>query len=145
MSSESRRAPTWPALLALLALGGCADLERGDRPEADAAPPAMTGDGGAPAVEAGGVSFATVRPLLTSGCQRCHAAGGMAADTKFLLTADAKADYTSVRALVDVAAPAQSRLLAKASGQGHTGGVIYKASSPEYAALLSWIESGAAP
>jgi hypothetical protein len=69
----------------------------------------------------------------------------MAGDTKFLLTGDAMAEYAAVRALVDPAAPAASRLLAKGSGQGHGGGVIYGPKSPEYAALLAWIAAGAAP
>jgi hypothetical protein len=132
----------WAGVL-LLALMGCADLERGPRaPEPDAGPdvaPAEVGGGDA------GVSFASVFPLIDGACKRCHAPGGMAADSKFLLSGQAATDYTAVRALVDPAAPAGSRLLAKASGQGHSGGVIYRMSSMEYAALLAWIASGAAP
>jgi hypothetical protein len=133
------------ALVALLALMGCADVERGPRPpEPDAGPDAAPREAGASS-DAGGVSFATVRPLIDDGCRRCHAAGQMAGNTSFLLTGDAMADYTAVRKLVDLDAPASSRLLAKTSGQGHGGGVIYRPGSPEYTALLSWIEAGAAP
>jgi hypothetical protein len=129
-------------VLALLV--GCADLERGPRPlEADAGPDVAAAEVGA-GVD-GGVTFASVFPLIDGGCKHCHMPGGMAADTKFLLTGLAMTDYPAVRALVDPAAPASSRLLAKASGQGHGGGVIYRTSSPEYAALLAWIEAGAAP
>jgi hypothetical protein len=127
----------------LLALG-CADVERGPRPpEPDAAPdvaPAEAGSG----CDAG-IAFASVFPLIDGGCKRCHMPGGMAADSKFLLTGQAAMDYAAVRALVDPSAAAGSRLLAKAAGQGHGGGVIYRTSSTEYAALLAWIQAGAAP
>ena len=91
------------------------------------------------------MSFAAVRPLLDDGCRHCHSAGQQAGDTGFLLNGDAAAEYAAVRSFVDPAAPAGSRLLAKASGQGHGGGTIYRAGSPEYAALLAWVESGAGP
>jgi hypothetical protein len=127
----------------LLMLVGCADLERGPRPlEPDAGPDAMPMEVGAADA---GPSFSSVFPLLDGGCKKCHMPGGMAADTKFLLTGQAMTDYAAVRALVDPANPAGSRLLAKASGQGHQGGAIYRTSSTEYAALLAWIQAGAAP
>lgn len=133
MSSERLR-----ILLCAIALGGCADLERGPAPPLpDAGPDSGASDGGA--------SFVTVRPLIDDGCGRCHTAGGMAGNTTFLLTGDAAAEYKAVRALVDPGAPAGSRLLAKATGQGHGGGTIYRAGSPEYAALLAWISGGANP
>jgi hypothetical protein len=128
----------------LVLLAGCADLERGPRPpEPDAAPDMTPAEVGT-AADAG-LSFASVFPLIDGACKRCHMPGGMAADTKFLLTGMAAADYNAVRALVDPAAPAGSRLLAKASGQGHGGGVVYRTSSTEYAALLAWVQGGAAP
>jgi hypothetical protein len=130
-------------LAAALLLAGCADLERGPRPlEPDAGPDAAPMEAGAGDA---GATFAAVYPLIDSGCKKCHMPGGMAADTKFLLTGDATTDYAAVRALVDPANPAGSRLLAKASGQGHQGGAIYRMGSTEYAALLAWIQSGAAP
>jgi hypothetical protein len=133
----------WVGALALLVVG-CADLERGPRPlppdaGPDAAPTEAGGGGDA------GSSFASVFPLIDNGCKHCHMPGGMAADTTFLLTGDAMTDYAAVRALVDPTAPEASRLLAKASGQGHGGGVIYRTSSAEYAALQAWIVAGAAP
>jgi hypothetical protein len=140
MSSEPRRtrARLGLAMLALSVLA-CADLERGPAPPVpEAGPDVAAGDGG-------GISFATVRPLLDDGCRSCHAAGQQAGDTGLLLNGDAVAEYTAVRPFVDPGAPAGSRLLAKASGQGHGGGTIYRAGSPEYAALLAWIESGAGP
>jgi hypothetical protein len=138
------------SLLLLAFLVGCADLERGPRPPGpDATPDVLAADGGASrdaiAAADAGLSFASVRPLIDDQCARCHVAGGMAGNTTFLLTGDATEEYMAVRALVDVTAPAQSRLLAKASGMSHQGGVIYRTSSPEYAALLAWIQAGAAP
>jgi uncharacterized membrane protein len=131
--------------LVLLVAAGCADVERGPRPPGpDAGPDVPAAEAGV-AGDAGGVSFASVRPLIDDQCKRCHVAGGMADTSSFLLAGDAMAEYTAVRALVDVAAPAQSRLLAKAAGESHGGGVIYRPTSPEYAALLAWIQAGAAP
>jgi len=125
--------------LALAVFTSCADLERGPAPPVpDAGPDAAATDGGA-------ISFATVRPLLVSGCARCHAPGQMAGNSGLVLTGDVAADYQSVRALVDPMAPAQSRLLAKAAGQGHSAGAIYRPGSPEYNALLAWVQSGAVP
>jgi len=136
MSSELRR-----ALLAMLALPvlACADLQRGPAPAVPEAGPDVT------ASDDGGIAFATVRPLLDDGCRHCHAAGQQAGDSGFLLNGDTAAEYLAVRAFVDVGAPTGSRLLAKASGQGHGGGTIYRVGSPEYAALLAWIENGAGP
>jgi hypothetical protein len=153
MSSEARdgrRAtsdgPRGSGLLTLLLLlgVGCADVERGARPpEADAGPDAAAREAGT--TDGAGISFASVRPLIDDQCRRCHMAGGMADSSSFLLSGDATAEYTAVRALVNPAAPAESRLLLKATGQQHQGGVIYRATSPEYASLLAWIEAGAAP
>src|SRR5689334_5427811 len=132
MSSER-----WP-LLALVVLVGCADLERGPAPPPpDAGPDA--GDAGA------GVTFASVRPLLEDGCRPWHAAGQTAGITGFLLDGAAAAELAAVRPFVDPTAAAHSRLLAKASAQGHGGGAVYRPTSAEYAALLAWISSGANP
>jgi hypothetical protein len=128
----------------LLALGGCADVERGPRtPRPDAGPDLAPAEAGA--ADTGGVAFAAVYPLIDDGCKRCHMPGGMAASSTFQLSGQAATDYPGVRALVDPMAPAGSRLLAKTAGQGHGGGVIYRAGSTEYAALLAWVEGGAAP
>jgi hypothetical protein len=138
--SSDRGARALSLLAAMvISAAACADIERGPAPPFPDAGPDVA------AAEAGGVSFATVRPLVDDGCGHCHAPGGMAGNTTYLLTGDAAAEYAAVRALVDPGAPAQSRLLAKASGQGHGGGTIYRAGSPEYAALLAWIQSGAGP
>jgi hypothetical protein len=132
-------------LVVVVALAGCADVERGPRPPVpDAAPDVAPPEAGSAAGDSGR-SFAGVWPLIDGGCKRCHMPGGMAATSSFLLTGQAATDYPLVRALVEPSAPAGSRLLAKATGQGHGGGVIYAMSSNEYAALLAWIQSGAAP
>jgi hypothetical protein len=130
------------AFVVLAALVGCADLSRGPTP---AGVDAGAGEGGAVGPDAA-VSFAAdVHGLLLGACQRCHADGAEAGDTAFLLTGDTAADLAATTAFVDVNAPASSRLLAKMSGSGHGGGTLYAAGTPEYEAVLSWIQEGARP
>jgi mono/diheme cytochrome c family protein len=127
------------ALLALFLVAGCADLERGPAPPTpDAAPDGSAGD-----AQAGG--FAAARAVLLANCAGCHEPGKTAGKTDFLLGGDEAADYAAAHMFVDVGNPAASRLLVKASGQGHGGGLILTAGSPEYATLLAWIEGGAGP
>jgi hypothetical protein len=129
-------------LLAALAAAGCADWERGPDPEvADAAPPSDAGAGDG-TMAAG---FAPARAVLMAACGRCHVPGQTAGKTRFLLGGDAAADHAAAFMFVDVSNPAASRLLLKASGQGHEGGAVLRADSPEYATLLTWIASGAGP
>jgi hypothetical protein len=130
----------------IVALAGCADWERGPAPVVPDA--GATSEGGA--TEAGGdggaaLSFETdVLPLLDR-CKRCHVAGQEAGDTQLVFTGSASADYATVSKFVDTSAPASSRLLAKMRGQGHEGGTIYAADSPEYMTVLQWIQQGARP
>ena len=51
------------------------------------------------------------------------------------------ADYPTVVMFVDTSAPAGSRLLSKLSGNGHQGGTVYAAGSPEYQTILHWIRA----
>jgi hypothetical protein len=127
--------------IAALALAGCADLERGPRPEVPDA--AVAGDGGAG--DGAGPGFAAVRPLVLAGCASCHARGQSAERTSFLVGADPDADHRSTRPFVDPANAAGSRLLSKAAGNGHGGGAIWRPGSPEHAALVAWIGGGARP
>jgi hypothetical protein len=146
MSSE-RRSPGWrPLTVAMLAVAaggfvGCADLSRGDPS------PATTPDAGDAATgsDAAALSYATdVLPLLAP-CMTCHVAGGQAGDTSLLFTADASASYAAVVRLVDTTSPAASRLLSKASGNGHGGGAIFLPGSSQYQTILTWIQQGAPP
>ena len=130
----------------VVALAACADFSRGEpSPVMDAGAPlaggdAATGDGAAP------LSFAiNVFPLLVPTCQMCHAPGQEAGDTQLLFTGTAATDYATVLMFVDTTAPAGSRLLAKMSGNGHQGGTVYAAGSPEYETVLHWIQQGAPP
>jgi hypothetical protein len=146
MSSEARviRGLAAVALAGGLALGACADFSRGEpSPKVDAGGGSdgggTDGDGGAAAL-----SFAKdVEPLLVPTCQMCHAPGQMAGDTQLLFTGTADTDYTAVTMFVDTSAPAGSRLLSKMAGNGHQGGTVYAAGSPEYQTVLHWIEQGA--
>ena len=121
----------------------CADFSRGSAP---VLPDGGGGAGGAASDAGAGASFADeVHGLLISGCQRCHSSDGEASDTKFLLTGDAASDYTSAVMFVSTDAPSSSRMLAKMSGNGHQGGKVYGADTPEYATILQWIQEGARP
>lgn len=134
----SRRAIQLASVMFALAVG-CADFSRGPEP---VAVDGGADDGGAPNTDAA-VSFADVHAILVDSCQRCHSAGGEAGDTTFLLTGDATADFTTVSGFVSVDAPASSRLLAKMSGNGHGGGTVHAAGTPEYQTVLRWIQEGA--
>jgi len=127
---------------ALALFAACADFSRGP------APAGMDGGAGAggSAMSDAGVSFgADVHGLLTGSCMRCHASGGEAADTSFLLTGEAAADLATTTRFIDLNAAAASRLLAKMSGNGHGGGTVFAAGSAEYQTVLRWIQEGARP
>jgi mono/diheme cytochrome c family protein len=138
----NRRPLAAGVLVCAAALAACADFSRGapSAPPADAGGPvadAAAGDGAA-------LSFAAdVEPLLVPTCQTCHAPGKQAGDTQLLLTGTAATDYATVLMFVDTSAPAGSRVLAKMSGNGHQGGTVYAAGSPEYETVLHWIQQGA--
>ena len=141
MSSE--RGPRWSrwalSLLIASAALGCADFSRGPtQVSTDETPDAgRTGDG------SGSLSFATdVYPLLTI-CKNCHVAGGAASATSLLFAGNAATDYTTILKFVDTSAPEGSRMLSKMSGNGHGGGTIYAAGTPEYQTVLHWIQQGA--
>lgn len=133
----SSRAVQVASVMFALAVG-CADFSRGP------APVAVDGgtDDDAPSTDAA-VAFADVEAILIDSCQRCHATGGEAGDTTFLLTGDAAADFATAGRFVAVDAPASSRLLAKMSGNGHGGGTVHAAGTPEYQTVLRWIQEGA--
>jgi hypothetical protein len=170
--SSSRIAFGMLAVAIALDMSACAAFERGEYWSGDTEGATTTDDGGeagraqasggqeaagsgAEADSEGGseagdgsmeISFASeVLPLLHDGCDGCHTADGTASDTSLLLDVDPDAIYEMVLALVDVDAPSESRLLAKAAGKGHNGGVIYDDESAEYETILAWITEGAAP
>jgi hypothetical protein len=141
MSSERRRRWGRWALAPLVAAAalGCADFSRGPtQMSTDEIPDAGgNGDGN------GSLSFATdVYPLLAV-CQNCHVPGGAASATSLLFAGNAAADYTTILKFVDTSAPEGSRMLSKMSGNGHGGGTIYAAGTPEYETVLHWIQQGA--
>jgi hypothetical protein len=142
MSSERRPSLRRWALTSLLVVAalGCADFSRGTTQSSPGgAADGGTGDG------QGTLSFATgVYPLLTI-CMNCHVPGGAASTTSLLFSGNAATDYTTVLQFVDTSAPAGSRILSKLSGNGHGGGTIYAAGSPEYETILQWIQQGAPP
>ena len=145
MSSDRARSPGILLTLFLVAAGapfGCADWSRGEP-----SPPLASdgGAGGAAGHSGAATSFAAdVLPLLAP-CRTCHVTGGQAGETALLFTGDASKDYATVSRFVDTTSPAGSRLLSKASGNGHGGGTIYAAGSPQYQTILTWIQQGAPP
>ena len=123
---------------------GCADFSRGSA-QVSTGGTGGTADGGGTGDGQGAGSFATdVYPLL-SPCMNCHVPGGAASTTSLLFSGNAATDYTTVLQFVDTSAPAGSRILSKLSGNGHGGGTIYAAGSPEYETILQWIQQGAPP
>jgi len=146
MTSEPRLLPAivLSAIGCLLA-SGCADFSRGSASVLPDGGADLSGEVGPPA-DGAALSFAaSVHPLLIAGCRGCHATGQQAGDTQFLLTGDAAADYLVVSPLVDASAPGSSRLLSKINGNGHGGGTVYAAGTPEYQTVLQWIQQGARP
>jgi hypothetical protein len=141
MSSDRRaRWGRW-ALAPLVAAAalGCADFSRGPTQMSTGA----TTDGGGTGDGQSSLSFASdVYPLLTI-CMNCHVAGGAASTTSLLFGGNAPADYTTILKFVDTSAPEGSRMLSKMSGNGHGGGTIYAAGTPEYETVLHWIQQGA--
>ena len=111
-------------LAAALLAGACADFTRG--PAADAAADDTLFDD-------------YVYPILQSKCQSCHSQGGEAQFSRLLLTGDAKADRAGVVALVYRDYPEGSLLLQRATGNGHSGGLIFGPDSDEYFTLRNWI------
>jgi hypothetical protein len=141
MSSDRRVGfRRWALVLVIVAGGpGCADFSRGPAQMSTEGTP----DGGGTGDGHGALSFATdVYPLFAI-CMNCHVPGGAASGTALVLNGNATADYPTVVKLVDTSAPAGSRILSKVSGNGHGGGTIYAAGSPEYETLLAWIQQGA--
>ncbi len=134
---RSRRAPhaNRAALIVLLAAvllaAGCADFTRG--PAADAAADTAPVDDSAFEIY--------VYPILQADCESCHSQGQQAGSTRFRLTGDAKADRAGVVALVYPDYPAGSLLLQRATGNGHSGGLIFGADSAEYMTILNWIST----
>ncbi len=147
MSSKPRPAtrPGSTTTLALLLGVACADFSRGDPlnagdPGAGEAAPDAAADGSSSSSYGAGI-----HALLLDGCATCHSPAGAASGTGLVLTGNASEDYPSTLQLVDVGAPASSRLVSKMEGRGHGGGAIYTQGSPEYARVLRWIGDGAAP
>jgi hypothetical protein len=129
----------WALVPLLAAALGCADFSRGPSLDAgETAEAGPTGDGAA-------LSFATdIYPLLAT-CMTCHVPGGQASSSALIFTSNASTDYKTVMQFVDTAAPTSSRILTKVSGNGHGGGTVYAAGTPQYETILAWIQQGASP
>jgi hypothetical protein len=139
----------WLALLPLLLIAACADLERGaPSPDAALEPDAAAVQDGVPVADGvvAGLSFARdIHPILVDRCGRCHSDDGQASETSMILGTDPARDLIQIRKLVNPDNPAGSRLLVKGAGAGHGGGAIISSASAEYRTVLQWISLGSAP
>jgi hypothetical protein len=136
----------------LTILGACAGFRRGETWQddtdgaADTAGTGMDETGGATTGDGVAMSFVDdVYPRLVDGCQQCHSEQGSASTTSYLVTDDVDETFEATVEIVDLDAPADSRLLRKARGDGHGGGAVFDAQSEDYQAILTWIEQGAQP
>ena len=85
-----------------------------------------------------------IEPALNTGCGSCHRAGAPAGMTRLVLSGDALVDHGVVVKMVDLADPAASLLLRKASGATlHGGGAPWPEDGAAYARALAWIRAGA--
>ncbi|MDZ4696144.1 MAG: hypothetical protein SGI86_13430 [Deltaproteobacteria bacterium] len=139
-------------VLVALAAAGCADFERGSPAMRDSTN--ATQDGSVRAEDAGvtvdvsieRVSYTgQVYPLLLSLCRDCHRMGGEATTSGFVLGGDSLADYPTIARLSSSTRPAESRLLAKATGQGHQGGVVISAGADAFEIIVQWVQQGLRP
>lgn len=137
--SFDRRWALAPVLFA--AALGCADFSRGG-PAADTG--GETKDASAPG-DGGALGFSTQIDALLAPCKNCHVPGGAASASSLIFTGNATTDYQTVLQLVNTAVPASSRILSKASGNGHGGGTIYAVGTNQYDTILAWIQQGAPP
>jgi len=133
------RAPNNSPFLGLIAAGlillwaGCADFHRGPAP-------LDGGDGADAASVLQDRSFETsVYPILELRCSGCHSVGGQAQSTRLDLTGNARLDRPMVVALATPGSPSDSLLLRRAAGEGHTGGQVLSAGTPEYQTISDWI------
>ena len=84
-------------------------------------------------------------PVPLSFCSVCHAGGGAAAGTSYVLGKDDANDHGTVAELVTAGDPDGSLLLQKASGAtSHGGSAVLDANSIEFQILQAWVEQGAA-
>ncbi|MDQ7043220.1 MAG: hypothetical protein Q9M34_06780, partial [Sulfurimonas sp.] len=86
------------------------------------------------------VSFATdVMPVLETDCKSCHGTSGA-----FTITT-ATATYANIASFsgIDIANPTNSRLLTKANGVGHGGGLRWNTTDASYITVKDWITQGA--
>jgi hypothetical protein len=131
----------------VVALGGCADVRRGEYWHEPAGSSGAAGsdamdDGDGAAASTSGGAGESDDGGSTGGDSTGGATGlSFAADVEPLLDAGCE---TTIE-FVNLGDPEASRLLAKGAGKGHTGGVVFDDRSSEYETILQWIEQGAEP
>lgn len=136
-------------LLGLLQGGACAVPDRGDPPAPDVATAADTSGtagevSGDSETDEPTVSYAeSIHPLQMTMCApACHATGAGG----FTIAGNVEADLQATLQRVSLAAPEDSKLLKKVSGDAaHQGGPLLPAGSEGYELILDWIAQGANP
>ncbi|MGE0709750.1 MAG: hypothetical protein AB7N76_21985 [Planctomycetota bacterium] len=87
-----------------------------------------------------------IAPIFAAKCASCHNGGVPAAEAAWPLTSPVsmQADHTEVQSRLDLANPAMSELLTKATNDvNHVGGEVIKKTDAEYTTILAWITDGA--
>lgn len=141
-----------PTIFFLVSLGaGCAEPERGDKPEPEVTDTSMgetteTVDQETDGVEPTPLSYENdgVHALLLDKCTGggCHETGAGG----YTLNGDAEADYLATLDRVIAGDGAGSKLVKKGAGvSSHTGGPVLQTDSPEYELVVDWINDGANP
>jgi len=83
-------------------------------------PPPLRDVGSSKSFPASSAAFAaTVYPLLTQYCSRCHSSGAATPQSPFFAEADVDVAYAAVRAKINLDTPAQSRLVVRLRDEFH--------------------------
>ena len=93
------------------------------------------------------VAAKVLQTMQAAGCQSCHTAGGVAAETRLRVPAETpspaqlQAFEQGARRLVDASQPARSLLRLKPTFRiTHTGGRLIEPDSPQDALLQEWVD-----
>jgi len=108
------------------------------------APPATTPPATTPPAASGPTFVTDIKPLLASSCNACHTNTAIVGTSMLYDAADDAGAHAVITGEVDLANPAASELLVKASGGGgHGGGAPWPAGGSQAQTVEAWITAGA--